>query len=112
MINNAVFFKIPLIGTGGHQRHGAFKGEDGNGLRRVGGIGNADDPGAPVGLAADGLHIASQRQYGGIHTFFFQKFCAALGGIPLGDTAEIQPRARVQGHRRPVKMDVLCPDAA
>ena len=104
MVADAVLLKIALIVARGHKGLRAGKAHDGDRARRVVRVGDADLPCRAVRLAADGLHIAAEREHGGLRPGLLQLMRALLCRISLGDAAEVDAAARIEGSRRAVQL--------
>ena len=107
MVADAVLLKIALIVARGHKGLRADKAHDGDRARRVVRVGDADLPCRAVRLAADGLHIAAEREHGGLRPGLLQLMRALLCRISLGDAAEVNAAARIEGGRRAVQLQML-----
>ena len=71
VIPNAVLLEIALVTAGGDHSAIARRDYAGNGVR-IHGIPQPDAPGFSVGLAAERMHVAAQRQQGALDTVRLQ----------------------------------------
>ena len=103
VIGDPVFLKLPLVAAGGGQRLSA-QGQNAQLPLPVGGVPQGDAPGAAsVPLAQGGNGAGPQVQKGGVHLVVLQQIQQAVGGVTLGDAAQVHGHAgsRQAGRARP-----------
>ena len=107
MIAHAVLLKIALVAAGGDDARVA-DGQNAEVCIRILRILKADLPVAAVRLGADGGNVAAQREDRGADACVRQELPELPGGVALGDAAEIELCAGLQGDAAAVHADAGC----
>src|SRR5699024_8663525 len=95
VIDGSVFFKIPLIIAGSHNRLISDLKSGENGPRLIKRSLQADPERRAVTAVPNGKHISSQVDKGMPDSLSFQIILQPVGNVALGDTSQIDLRIRI-----------------